>query len=86
MEITSRELTFHKRKWSWADKYNRPGQYITSDEGKTLQQAMWTEVIDVLEEKIPRVKDVIASLSEACFVICILSYCYSKYYSISISD
>jgi hypothetical protein len=25
---------------------------------------MWTEVIDVLEEKIPRVKDVIASLSE----------------------
>jgi hypothetical protein len=25
---------------------------------------MWTEVIDFLEEKIPRVKDVIASLSE----------------------
>lgn len=64
MEITSRELTFQSRKWSWADKYSRPGQYITSDEGKALQQAMWTEVVDVLEEKIPRVKDVIASLSE----------------------
>ncbi|KAH7370144.1 putative short-chain dehydrogenases/reductase [Rhexocercosporidium sp. MPI-PUGE-AT-0058] len=40
------------------------GEYITSDEGKILQKAMWTEVVDVLAEKIPRVKDVIASLSE----------------------
>jgi hypothetical protein len=53
-----------EEKWSCADKYNRPGNYITSDEGKILQKAMWAEVIDVLEEKIPRVKDVIASLPE----------------------
>lgn len=64
MGITIRELAFQKRKWSSTDKCNRPGKYITSDEGKTLQQAMWTEVVDILEEKIPRVKDVIASLSE----------------------
>jgi len=64
MEITGRELTFQKRKWSCADKYNRAGKYITSDEGKILQKAMWTEVVDVLEEKIPRVKDVTASLFE----------------------
>jgi hypothetical protein len=63
MEITCRELTC-KREWSCVDKYNRAGNYITSDEGKILQKAMWTEVIDVLEEKIPRVRDVIASLSE----------------------
>jgi len=64
MEITRRELTSKKRKWSDADKYNRAGEFITSDEGKILQKAMWAEVVGVLEEKIPRVKDVIASLSE----------------------
>jgi hypothetical protein len=64
MEIIGRGLTSKKREWSYADKYNRSGEYITSDEGKILQKAMWTEVVDVLEEKIPRVKDVIASLSE----------------------
>ena len=64
MEITSCELTSKKREWSYADRYNRSGHYITSDEGKILQKAMWTEVVNVLEEKIPRVKDVIASLSE----------------------
>ncbi|OBT54827.1 hypothetical protein VE04_05704 [Pseudogymnoascus sp. 24MN13] len=51
--------------WLSADGYYRPsGQYITSDEGKILQKAMWTEVVGVVEEKIPRVKGVIASLSE----------------------
>ena len=64
MEITGRELISKKRDWSYADKYNRSGEYITSDEGKMLQKAMWTEVVDILEEKIPRVKDVIASLYE----------------------
>lgn len=64
MEITGRELTSKKREWSYANNYNRPGGYITSDEGKILQKALWTEVVDVLEENIPRVKDVIASLSE----------------------
>ena len=64
MELIGRELAFQKRKWSCADKYHRSGKYITSDEGKILQQAMWTEVVDVLEEKNPRVKDVIASLPE----------------------
>jgi len=64
MEIMGRELTSKKREWSYADEYNRSGEYITSDEGKILQKAMWTEVVDVLEENIPRVKDAIASLSE----------------------
>lgn len=47
-----------------ADKYNRPGKYITSNESKILRKEMWTEVVNVLAEKVPRVKDVIASLSE----------------------
>ena len=64
MEIMGRELTSKKREWSCADEYNRSGDYITSDEGKILQKAVWTEVVDVLEENIPRVKDAIASLSE----------------------
>lgn len=64
MEATGSELTFQRRKWGCADKYIRAGKYITSDEGKILQKAMWTEVVDVLEEKIPRVKDAVASLSE----------------------
>jgi hypothetical protein len=64
MEITGSELTSKKREWSYADKYNRSSEYITSDEGKLLQKAMWTEVVNVLAEKIPRVKDVIASLSK----------------------
>lgn len=42
---------------------NSPSQYITSDEGKILQKAMWNEVVGVLEEKVPRVKEAIASLS-----------------------
>lgn len=64
MEITRRELTSKKRERGDADRYNRSGELITSDEGKILQKAMWTEVVGVLEEKIPRVRDVIASLSE----------------------
>ncbi|RAO73851.1 uncharacterized protein BHQ10_009863 [Talaromyces amestolkiae] len=52
-------------RWLSADgSYGQAGKYITSDEGKILQKAMWTEVVDVLEEKIPRVKDAVASLSE----------------------
>ena len=62
MEITECELITQKREWGYADKY-RPGEYMTSDEGKILQKEMWTEIVGVLEEKIPRVKDVIASLS-----------------------
>ncbi|KAJ5995582.1 short-chain dehydrogenases/reductase [Penicillium waksmanii] len=54
----------HGRWWSADGNYRPPGGYITSDEGKILQKALWTEVVDVLEENIPRVKDVIASLSE----------------------
>ncbi|KAJ9638515.1 hypothetical protein H2204_004285 [Knufia peltigerae] len=51
--------------WRSADgTYAPPGEFITSDEGKILQNAMWTEVVGVLEQKIPRVKDVIASLFE----------------------
>jgi hypothetical protein len=64
MDIIGRELTSKKREESYADKHNSSGQYITSDEGKILQKAMWTEVVGVVEEKIPRVKGVIASLSE----------------------
>ncbi|EPS35132.1 hypothetical protein H072_11391 [Dactylellina haptotyla CBS 200.50] len=54
----------HGRWWSADGNYRPSGEYITSDEGKILQKAMWTEVVNVLEEKIPRVKDVIASLSD----------------------
>ena len=58
-------MSYHpRRELGFANKYNRAGPYITSDEGKRLQKAMWTEVVDVLEEKSPRVKDVIAGLSE----------------------
>ncbi|PON28802.1 hypothetical protein TGAM01_v201910 [Trichoderma gamsii] len=54
----------HGRWWSADGNYRPPGKYITSDEGKTLQQAMWTEVVYILEDKIPRVKDITASLFE----------------------
>lgn len=64
METMGSESTFQKSKRGCTDKYNRAGMYITSDEGKILQKAMWNEVVDVLEEKIPRVKDAVASLSE----------------------
>ncbi|KAK5065161.1 hypothetical protein LTR84_000997 [Exophiala bonariae] len=53
------------RWWSADGNYAPCGELITSHEGKILQEAMWTEVVDVLEEIVPRVKDVIATLSEA---------------------
>lgn len=64
MVIMGCELTSKKKEQNYADKYNRPSDFITSSEGKTLGKAMWVEVVHVLEEKIPRVQDVVASLSE----------------------
>ncbi|KAL2065658.1 hypothetical protein VTL71DRAFT_3328 [Oculimacula yallundae] len=52
----------HGRWWSAHGVYMPSGEYITSDEGKILQKAMWTEVVDVLEEQVPRIKDVIAKI------------------------
>ena len=41
----------------------RPGYYITSDEGKSMQKDMWNELIEVLREKNPSVNEVLASLA-----------------------
>lgn len=48
--------------WIHTNISNRPGEYITSDEGKTFQKAMWTEVVHVLEKEVPRLQGVVASL------------------------
>lgn len=65
MEIMASELTSRRRRrGSHADKCNRPSNYITSGEGGILRKEMWNEVVGVLEEKVPRVKDVVAILSK----------------------
>jgi hypothetical protein len=40
----------------------REGEWITSDEGKSMGEEMWKKVMGILRENVPRVDDILQEL------------------------
>ncbi len=43
----------------------RPSQLVRSDEGKKLQRKIWGEILEVLEDKNPGVKQIVKEAESA---------------------
>lgn len=39
---------------------NRPGDLVTSDKGKMMQQKVWMEIVESLMSKVPIVRDIVS--------------------------